>query len=138
MFLLSALSGAILPWLLYKIVHIELAARALKEKSPNLPMAKRNIFNGNMDFNYKENNFRLVHELHATLGTTFAFFRNHEPAVSTCDLDLIKRVAIDEADKHPNRGGIGIILEEVIDGNILYVDDDQWRRMRRAYAPALR
>lgn len=74
-------------------------------------------------------------ELIEKYGPTFGMFCNNRPIVVTVDLDFIKTFILDEPN-HINRAKAGLPIKEVEEDCIMFAEDDQWIRLRRAIAPA--
>lgn len=81
------------------------AHKFFQNKSPKLPLVPNpTILMGNASqtiWHMKNCNF--IDEWHRKLGKTFGYYVAYEPYVSTTDIDLIKRIEIDEANKHLDR-----------------------------------
>lgn len=131
--------------LVYTLVNVILvllrnyrAHQFFKIKSPKLPVLPNpSIFHGHMfDVTWKGKNWKIITELHNKYGPTFGYYMCEQPWVSTKDIDLIKLIEMDQPHKHINRSKLNMPLKEFND-SIFQVDDDNWRRVRRAIAPAL-
>ena len=140
MFLLFVASS-----LAYVVINVALVAlRNLKAhqffatQSPELPtLPNTNLFDGHMwRVTYQPKNVFIIDELHKKYGTTFGYYMCDQPWVSTKDLDLLKLIEMDKAHLHINRSKFGLPFKE-FNESIFQVDDDQWRRVRRAVSPAL-
>ena len=107
-------------------------------KSPKLPVLPRpNIFSGHIfSTTWPGKNVQILTKLHAKYGRTFGFYMADQPWVCTKDLDLLKLIELDQPHKHINRSKFGLPMKE-FNQSIFQVDDDQWRRIRRAISPAL-
>lgn len=114
------------------------AHQFFKTYSPKLPvLPSANIFHGHMwNVTYQDKSWKIIDELHSKYGPTFGYYMCNQPWVSTKDLDLIKLIEMDRPHKHINRSKFGLPFKE-FDDSIFQVDDDQWRRVRRAISPAL-
>lgn len=139
--LLTVLSVS-LAYIIFGVLHVVLrnarAHRFYKEKSPNLPvLTDTNIFNGHL---YKTilayKNCEAFDELHRQYGPTFGFYRYHVPWVATKDIDLIKKIEIDQSYKHIDRVRFDSISDD-FDHSIFQVNGDPWRKVRQILAPAL-
>lgn len=115
------------------------AHKFFQEKSPQLPALPRpKTFSGHLfQVCYSNKNWMIIDGLHKIYGPTFGYFICDQPVVSTKDLDLIKLVELDQAQKHINRSKFSLPFEE-FEGSIFQVEDEDWHRVRRAIAPALR
>lgn len=109
-----------------------------KTKSPKLPVVPNpSIFHGHMfDITWKQKNWQILDKLHEQYGPTFGFYMCEQPWVSTKDIDLLKLIELDQPHKHINRAKLKLPLKE-FNHSIFQNDDDHWRRVRRAIAPAL-
>lgn len=74
---------------------------------------------------------------HRQFGKTFGWMLADQPVVTTTDLNLIKFMNIDEADKHINRVKISLPLQELQSDTIMFSFDEQWKRIRRSIASSL-
>lgn len=120
------------------IIHNHRAQKYFQTKSPKLPVVSNpSIFIGNtFQVTWNVKNCETVEAWHRKLGQTFGFYIIDEPWVSTKDLDLIKRIEIDEAHKHLDRIRIGFPIAE-FDKSIFQINGHEWHRVRRAIAPTL-
>lgn len=110
-----------------------------KNKSPNLPVADefKSIIGGNLlGLLFNIRNIYLFGELHKKHGKTLGYYYGNQPAISTIDLELIKTMVIDEPNDHINRCKTDVPIEELEVDSIFCAEDDQWRRIRSASAPA--
>lgn len=109
-----------------------------KTKAPRLPVVPNpSIFHGHLfQITHPAKNWSIITDLHEKYGKTFGFYMCEQPWVSTKDLDLIKHIEVDQAHKHINRSVYGLPFEE-FNNSIFQVNDDDWRRVRRAISPAL-
>lgn len=85
----------------------------------------------------QQKNWKIITNLHEQYGPTFGFYMCNQPWVSTKDLDLIKLIEIDRAQKHLDRLQYGGVSKEFND-SIFQVNGSDWRRVRRAVSPAFR
>ena len=83
-------------------------------------------------------NSQLIHKRHMELGDTLGAMIGIQPTISTIDLDLIKHVCLDKASKNINRIRIDLPMKEYENDCLLFAQDDQWRRIRKSFAPALK
>lgn len=115
-----------------------IAQRTFRSKLPNLPMLPNtSVFSGNSyDLYYPLKNWKLFDEAHKKYGTTFGWFLCGQPAVSTYDLDLIRKMILDEPYKNINRVEMNIPVAQVRENSIAFTRDEQWHRLRKAIAPA--
>lgn len=70
--------------------------------------------------------------------TTYGWIVSNKFGATTLDPDLMKRIVLDEPNKNINKLLIEAPTEEFVVDSIMMASDDQWRRLRRAVAPALR
>lgn len=129
----------------YTIVNVVLvlfrnyrAHQFFATKTPKLPVVPNpGLFDGHMHrITLRKKNWLIIEQYHQQLGPTYGFYMAEQPWVSTTDLDLLKLIEIDQPHKHINRAKFGLPFRE-FNHSIFQVDDDQWRRVRRAIAPAL-
>lgn len=116
-----------------------LAVQKFRRKTPSIPIApNRNLFiSHGGDISYRRGTLKISEENHAKLGKTFAWFLMEKPAVSTIDLDFIKRMVLDDPNANINRSAIPNPIHEISEDSISYCHGAQWRRLRRVYASAL-
>ena len=131
--------------LVYIVVNVTLvilrnsrAHQFFKTKSPDLPvLPNANIIHGHLlDVTYPPKNWNIITKLHNQLGPTFGYYMGEQPWVSTKDIDLLKYIELDHAHKHINRSKLPLPVDEFAN-SIFQLDDDDWRRVRRAIAPTL-
>lgn len=123
----------------YIILRNYKAHQFFRLKSPQVPcLPSPNIFYGHIkEVTWLEKNWRKIDELHQKHGVSFGFYMCNQPWVSTKDLDLLKLIEVDKAHRHINRSKFGMPTRE-FNNSIFQVDDDDWRRIRRAISPALK
>jgi len=124
--------------ILFVLLRNYTAHRFFKVKSPKLPtLPNPSIFSGHLfQVTQPDKNWKIITDLHEKYGPTFGFYMCEQPWVSTKDIDLIKLIEVDNAHKHINRSKFGLPFDE-FNRSIFQVDDDEWRRVRRAVSPAL-
>lgn len=108
-------------------------------RSPKLPVPDEftSVWGGHArSVFYQSKNVDMVDKLHRKYGKSFGFYLNSKPAIATMDLDLIKALVIDEPYANVNRTMIDIPVEELENDCIMFAENDQWRRLRQASAPA--
>lgn len=112
------------------------AHQYFKKNLPNLPvLPKPNIFKGHSNELFlSPKNWRNLDESHKKYGTTFGWYYCNKPSISTIDVDLIKKLVIDESQF--DRLNLEIPLKEFKDDNIAFARTEQWLRLRKAIAPA--
>lgn len=76
--------------------------------------------------------------LHRRYGRCFGWMSGIRPTVATIDLDLIKKVVLDDPNAHIDRPNLGLPFSEMSSNNIAFSEAKQWYRIRRAMSPALR
>lgn len=120
------------------ILHNCRAQNFFQTKSPQLPVIPNpSIITGNInDVTWRMKNCDRIDELHDQYGKNFGFYVCGQPWLSTKDIDLIKKIELDEAHKHLDRAFIGFPVEE-FNTSIFQVNGDEWRRVRRAIAPTM-
>lgn len=138
--LLYACLGAVifvLKELLTTAIRNRTAHQFFKKFSPNLPVASKiNMFGGHINVIWGKKNWKLLTDLHKIHGKTFGLFYRDKPVVSTNDLDLLKALVLDNPNDHINRMTADSPVEELEKDSIFTCENDQWRRIRRAVAPA--
>lgn len=137
----SCLVLALLGLVVKKSIVSQLALRNFKKRSKGLPLYADYSFicNHSVSMLCAKDPCNKVLELwkqdgHKTRGYLF----HSRPAAMTIDLDLIKTIVIDESTKHINRIPLNLTFFEVREDNLMLAEDDQWRRLRRAFSQALK
>lgn len=120
------------------ILHNHRAHKFFQTRSPELPiLSEPNIFFGNINqTTWNKKNCDLIDKWHKKFGKTYGYYYRSQPWVSTKDIDLLKRIEIDEASKHLDRAIIGFPTHE-LNTSIFQVNGDEWRQVRRAIAPTM-
>lgn len=80
-------------------------------------------------------NWRIVDDYFKEHGPTFGFFLHTQPTVVTKDLDFIKTFTVDEK-IHINRMKLNLPWKEIEEDCIMFAENEQWVRLRKAIAPA--
>lgn len=75
-----------------------------------------------------------AHERHKA--KTLGLMLGYQVAALSCDLDLIKRIVVDN--QEIDRFEVSLPVKEFKYDSLLMSKGDQWRRIRRAIAPALK
>lgn len=75
--------------------------------------------------------------LHRRYGRTFGWIGGSKPIVSTIDLDLIKKMTLDDPFAQLDRPDLELPFKELSRDNIAFANSKQWARIRRAMTPAL-
>lgn len=103
-----------------------------------VPLDQVSWFSNHMFKWAMDENCQTLNELHKKHGKYLAGLIHELPCLSTTDLDLLKTLVVDSASKHINRAQLKIPMKELESDCILFARDDQWRRLRKAFAPALK
>lgn len=124
--------------LIARSVKIHLIYVRFKRASKGLPMLHETWSPGGNSHQMMFDPYILLKldAMHRHYGKTFGWMYSVQPSVSTVDLDLLKTINIDEQDKHVNREDHSVLIKEVESDSIVLVQDDQWRRIRRAITPS--
>lgn len=113
--------------------------REFKRKLKGVPIVPGDYIFGTQFYRYiaaSQNSLNITND-HKKYGKSFAFMFGSVPGVATMDLDIIKKVVIDEANIHTARvSPKGFPNDEYAIDNLLLVEGEQWRRLRRTFAPA--
>lgn len=109
-----------------------------KKNLPKLPLLDDiRLFGGHIHKVINPRSWRIFHDHHLKVGKNFGYYYHDIVCISTSDLNLIKKVALDDADQHPNRTGpINLAVDEMEVDCIFTAFDEQWRRLRKALSPA--
>lgn len=108
-----------------------------EKNAPGLKVVPNpSLFGGhtNQLFNIKHNIF-LVEDALKKYGPTVGVYFGTRPGAITIDLEFIKTFTIDEQ-IHTNRGKLDLPFEELERDSIMFAEDEQWLKIRRAIAPA--
>lgn len=144
--LILATGGLLLALLVVVVVQIfkiQLSWWRFKRETNGLPIITegRSIFcNHTIGWCLRKNSLNDLRKYNETHGKpkTVGWMLGTKYAACTIDLDLMKRIVLDEPNKNVNRIHMDVPMAEYMEDNILTAPDDQWRRLRRAVAPALR
>lgn len=119
------------------IISNYLIIQRFKKKTPHLPIApNKSLLTGHWgDVTYRRGTYDVPEQNHQKLGKTFAVFLGKTVFVSTVDLDFIKRVVLD--DENTDRSYPPIPVHEIDQDSIVTSNGSQWKRIRRAFSPAL-
>lgn len=84
---------------------------------------------------YAKYNWKIVEKILDEYGPTVGLLFGNLPTVVTKDLDFVKTFTVDEQ-IHINRVQLNLPFKEIEDDCILFAEDEQWLRLRKAIAPA--
>lgn len=113
------------------------AHQIFENSKPSLPeVPDKKLFSGHLKILGDERAWKLVEDLHEKYGKSFGTFFGNKPVVSTVDLDLIKRIVLDDPKAHINRADPTIPLDEMDHNDLFVARDEQWHRIRRQFSPA--
>ena len=116
------------------------AYNELKRQTKGLPMAKgRNIIFNHTLLNLAKSKVKMLslgHESHGYKNVALLHHERH--SVSTIDPNLMKRVVLDQPNKNINRMPINGAASDLTTDTLMFAEDEQWHRLRRAVAPAFR
>lgn len=114
------------------------AYKKLKRDSRGLKMVPGfNLILGHLrNYSFNKNKGDLL-ELHARLAKNICCLMGSHPTVLSCDLDMIKRFAIDEKHIHTNRGHSNFPMERALRESLIFVNGQKWRRIRRLVEPVM-
>lgn len=133
----AALVGGAVFYVLFLMLRVRAAERAFKKKSTIPWLPGGNPILGHVGKTlYSSRNWMVVAENHRKYGKTVAGLHNHKPIVSTLDLELIKKFVIDEPNDHLDRFQPNFPIREIAIDGMLFMETKQWRRVRKAVAPA--
>lgn len=136
-YLVAALTVSLLGYLLIVAANNREKYRFFEKNAPGLKVLENpSLFGGHINqiVHVKHNvpNGMKIFEKH---GPTVGFYYGTKPAVVTTDLDFIKIFTIDEQN-HINRTKAHLPIKEVEEDCIMFAEDEQWVRIRKAIAPA--
>lgn len=138
--ILATLLVATLGVILATIIKTRLALKKFLSRSRGIPLADdfRLITSHIISVAFKPDLQNYLRKLFSKHGDTFLAMYGEKPFVFTTDLDLIKTMALEEQQVNINRTRLEIPCKEVEQDSIMLAGGEQWRRTRRAIAPALR
>jgi len=115
------------------------AHKFFEKKSPNLPVLPNpKLLSGHFDeLIYAFDGWKKVELNHEKYGDSYGWFYRDKPIVSTIDLDLIKTIHLDQSNVHINNLSTDTPIDEIEIDCIITAKDEQWRRLRKAYGPAI-
>lgn len=135
--ILLTLIGISISYAIHRVYHNYQVRAAFKRKAPHLKTREvTNWLTGNADTVFDKRNWKINYKIHEELGETVVFFYGDLVVVSTLDLDLIKKVAIDDGYQHINRAVPNLAIDELEYDNIMFAEGKQWHRLRKVIAPA--
>lgn len=119
-----------------KVFQSYRALKFFKINAPHLPVLEgQKLLIGHLHKYYHPRSWKIIDEAHEKHGKMFGFYHGLKPFVSTTDLDFIKKFIIDEPNDHINRPK-PVSPSDIDEGSLIYAGNHQWRRLRKAYAPA--
>lgn len=120
------------------VIRNKRAYRFFAIHSPKLPVVPNpGWFGGHsIELFCGKGNWININRYHKELGPTYGAFMREKPMVFTTDLDLIKRMILDDPDRNINRMKVECLSDELESDNLVMTHDDQWRRIRKCIAPA--
>lgn len=116
------------------------AQKFFSEKTPSLPALKNpNILTGNvLQTLALSKSYKVVDKLHDELGSSFGLYFFGRPWIATKDLDLIKKIQLDDGYKNVEEREPWPIPAEVFDHSISQASGQVWRQLRKALVNGLR
>lgn len=135
--LVSVLVSCLVVYIAHIAIRNIKCQRLFATKSPHLPVPPiPNIFTGHIyKIVFNPKSCVAVSDYHRKYGDSFGLYYVDRPIIHTKDLDLLKRIYIDEGHKHINKINLPLPLKEFED-SIFHTRDNEWSRARRAFAPA--
>lgn len=144
MILISLAIASLFVTVLVNIVMIAIrnhkAQQFFKLKVPHVPtVPDANLFIGHLGqtvWQTQQNEF--LDNLYKRLGPFFGVYYCDKPILCTADIKFIKQVVLDEPHPSINRNfKLNIGIDELEFDNLMSAENNQWRRIRKAIAPAL-
>lgn len=109
----------------------------LQKYSRNIPVLQNpGLFTGHIKMGLDRKNWLHISNLHKRFGKNFGYYYTNQPWISTIDIDLIKKIQIDEGNIHIDRKNLLFPLVE-FNNSIMQTRGDVWRRSRKALAQTL-
>lgn len=123
-------------YIIYKLVCNHFKNQLLQKNLPTLPILEgQKPVIGHIPAFLSPRQWQIYENAHRKHGKYFGLYFGNIPMVTTIDLDLIKKIAIDE-DHHDRFARLHLASEEIESDCILTARGEQWRRIRKALAPA--
>lgn len=126
--------------LIKNFIESKLAWQAFKKQLPQVPFIDqdRSWLSNTSDKFFTNSNCLRMHRHHLELGDYVAHVSYGMQTVSTCNADLIRQVCLDQASKQINRQIFRVPVNEYENDCILSAQNEQWRHIRKSFAPALK
>lgn len=127
---------SLISYVLFKVFQSRRAFKFFENNAPHLPILEGQLpLIGHLHKFHNPRNWEIIHKAHEKHGKVFGLYLGTNAVVSTTDLNFIKKFVIDEPNDHINRAK-QLSPMDVDEGSLIYAENDQWRRLRRAFAPA--
>lgn len=123
-------------YIFYTLLCNHFRNQFFQKNLPSLPILEdQKPLIGHLHIAMSPRNWRFYENGHKKLKKYFGFYIGNQRAISTIDLDLIKKFAVDE-ENHDRAYKMDLAFEETEKDCIFTARGDQWRRLRKALAPA--
>lgn len=120
----------------YILIRNQIKNQYFQKNLPQLPILDgQKPLVGHMHITSHPRNWKIFEDGHKKLGKFLGYYLGDKRHLSTIDLDFIKRFAVDE-DYHDRFYNLDIPVEEMETDCIFTARGEQWRRLRKAMAPA--
>lgn len=123
-------------YVLYKLIYNYFSNQFFQKNLPELPIVEgQRPLVGHLHLMLGPRGWRHQQDGHKKLGKTYGLYLGNQRSISTIDLDFIKKIAVDQ-DHHDRLFKFAIAFEEFEIDCVATAQDEQWRRIRKALAPA--
>lgn len=128
--------GYLIAGILFTMARNYRAHQFFKKLSPNLPcLPNPSLLSGHLiEYGFEKRLWKSFDEVHKKYGKTVGAYFSERAYITTVDLDLIRDIFIKDPYENINRTKSGITIKE-LENNIAFNEDDQWRRLRKVFAP---
>lgn len=137
--LIGGLVVALIATLVHNAIICRLALEKTKKKFPRIPVMRESSWLGNhLSSLAMDQNCQRICREHADLGDIMLGLMNTRLLVSIVDLDLLKQIVLDQASVNINRVELPMPMSEYDCDNLMTCEDEQWKCIRKVFAPALK
>lgn len=124
-------------YILYELVFKQFSNQFFQKNLPTLPILEgQKPLIGHLHKYMSSRYWLIFQNYHKKVGKNFGYYTGQRRAISTIDLDLIKKFAVEE-DHHDRFPRITVAADEFEIGNLFTARGEEWYRIRKALAPAL-
>lgn len=123
-------------YILYVLVSNHFKNRYLQKNLPSLPILDgQKPLIGHLNILLGSKSWKNQQDGHKRLGKTYGCYLGNRRVISTIDLDFIRKFAVED-DHHDRIFTVNVSFEALEVDNLGSSQGEQWRRIRKAVAPA--